>query len=213
MERKVTLWIYVGAFFISLVVFLAGIFVGQTIESSAVEGIATDVTSVSQKVASLQLLMLLEGDTSSFCPVYVSELDAIDEEVELVGHRLSFLEEKKDFVDVELKKEYFVLQAQSYLLSKKLHDACGDDSTLLIHFYSNEKCEKCTEQGIDILKARDELSDMKLKLYSFDGTLGSPVADAFKKQYNVTRYPTLVINGQTYPGYKTVSEIKDLVEQ
>ena len=212
MARKISIGVYAAAFLISLVIFLSGIFVGQLITSSGIEDLSTEVSDVSEKVASVQLLLLMEGNSSAFCPVYSAELDAIDADVEQVGYKLSYLENQMDVVDENLKKQYFVLQAESYLLSKKVKEVCGDRSVLLINFYSNKDCDRCKEQGEEILKARDE-STAKVKLYSFDGDIGSPVADAFKKQYSIKGYPSLVINGNTYAGYHDSEEIKELIRE
>ncbi len=209
--RKLSLPLYTSAFVISLVIFLSGIFVGRLIDTSALEDLSTEVSDVSQRVISLQLLLLMEGNSSSFCPVYSSELDAIDEEVERMGYKLSYLEEQKEVVDEELKKQYFVLQAESYLLSKKVKEVCGDDTVLLIHFYSNKDCQDCRQQGSEILKSRDNLEGkVSMKLYSFDGDLGSPIAEALKNNYGVATYPTIVINEAKYAGYtdsETLSQI------
>jgi hypothetical protein len=215
MERKITFPLYIGAFLLSLTVFLAGIFVGRLIDTSSMEGISEDLSSVSQKMTSVHLLLLMEGNSSSFCPVYKSELRSIDEDVELMGHKLSYLEDEKGVYDNELKKEYFALEASSYLLSKKVRELCGDDSVLLINFYSNTNCSGCKEQGIEILKARDALasSGTMVKLYSFDGDLGSPIVEAFKTQYGVAGYPSIVIDGVTYAGYKDAEELESIVRE
>ncbi len=211
--RKISIGLYAGAFLLSLIIFLSGIYVGQLMDESSMRTISSEVQDVSQKVASVQLLLLMEANSSAFCPVYSSELDSIDEEVERVGYKLTYLEEDRQMFDPELKKQYFVLQAESYLLSQKVREICDEESVLLIHFYSNKNCEDCKEQGNEILKARDELSgDVKVKIYSFDGELGSPVADAFAKQYNVSSYPSTVIDGKTYAGYMASSEIRQLIE-
>jgi hypothetical protein len=211
--RKISIGLYAGAFLLSLLIFLSGIYVGQLIDESSMKTLSSDVQEVSQKVASVQLLLLMEANSSAFCPVYSSELDAIDSEVERVGYKLTYLEDDRQMYDPALKKQYFVLQAESYLLSKKVREICDDKSVLLINFYSNTGCEDCKAQGNEILKARDELSGkVKLKLFSFDGDLGSPVADAFARQYNVSSYPTIVIDGKAYPGYMAASEIEKLVE-
>jgi hypothetical protein len=211
--RKLSVPIYLTAFVISLIIFLSGIYVGSLIDNSNLEGISGDVESISQKVSSVQLLLLMEGNSSSFCPVYTSELDNIDTNVEEVGHKLSYLEEEKQVFDNELKKQYFVLQAESYLLSKRVKEVCGDNSVLLINFYSNKDCNVCSQQGGEILKARDSLiGKEKVKLYSFDGELGSPVADAFKVQYNVSSYPSIVVDGKTYPGYHDSVQIMDIIQ-
>lgn len=212
-SRKLSIGLYAGAFLLSLLIFLSGIYVGQLIDQSSMSTLSGEVEQVTQKVASVQLLLLMEGNSSSFCPVYSSELDAIDREVGRVGYKLSYLEDERNTYDPELKKQYFVLEAESYLLSKKVKEICQDQSVLLINFYSNKDCEDCSEQGDEILKAKDELSGkVNLKLYSFDGELGSPVADAFARQYSISSYPSIVIDGKTYPGYRTSEEIRQLIE-
>ena len=65
----------------------------------------------------------------------------------------------------------------------------------------------CIQQGIDILAARDELPGITMRIYSFDGELESPIADAFMQQYNISEYPSTVIDGRVYSGPITKDEI------
>lgn len=212
MERTITLPIYVGAFLISLVIFVAGVYVGSVVDANSISDLRGNVSSISEKVASVQLLLLTEGNSSSFCPVYSSELRSIDQDVESVGYRLSYLEDVKQVQDDELKKQYFLLEAESLLLSQKVKTLCGGDSVLLINFYSNKNCQDCRAQGTEVLRARDGLEPATdIKLFSFDGDLGSPVAAALMSRYNVTSYPTIVIDGKAYPGYRTSDELKRLI--
>lgn len=212
MERKLSISIYAGAFVISLAIFILGIYIGTLIDSSNIELISEEVSSISGRMASLQVL-LLGGDNESFCPVYTSELGEMDREIEDIGYRLTFLEDERNVYDAELKKKYFLLEAQSYLLSQKAQELCGDDSVLLINFYSNKGCERCREQGTEVLKARDALlsEGISVKLFSFDGELGSPVAEAFEDQYGISAYPSIVIDGQTHPGFRSSEELEALV--
>jgi len=212
LERKLSISIYAGAFVISLAIFILGIYIGTLIDSSNIELLSEEVSSISGRMASLQVL-LLGGDNESFCPVYTSELSEMDREIEDIGYKLSFLEDERNVYDAELKKKYFLLEAQSYLLSQKAQELCGDDSTLLINFYSNKDCDRCREQGTEVLKARDTLASegISLKLFSFDGELGSPVAEAFEDQYGISTYPSIVINEQTYSGFRSSEELEALV--
>jgi hypothetical protein len=196
----------------SLLIFVTGVYIGYLIDTSNLQGVSDDVSSISDKLASVQLILLMEGNSSS-CPIYMSELDSIDAEVERVGHKLTFLEEEKGIFDNDLKRKYFLLEAESYFLSKKARELCGDDSVLLIHFYSNKNCERCREQGTEILKMRDGLKgETDVKLFSFDGELESPVAEALEKQYNVSVYPSIVVNEKTYPGYRTQEELRQMIQ-
>jgi hypothetical protein len=202
MERKISYPLYALALLFSIIVFCIGVYVGNMIDQYNQQAIAKEVENISQKVASAQLLMLLDENGSSFCPVYSSQLDSINADVEAIGYRLSYLEDEKHVYDVPLKKSYFVLEAQSYLLSNRIKERCGDNSTILIYFYSNANCSSCRQQGFDILQARDDtLGKVPLvRIYSFDGDLGSPVANGLKAQFNVTQYPSMVINGALNSG-------------
>jgi len=214
MERKVSFSLYAWAFFISLIIFAIGVFIGFTLDSSNMNRISSMLTDTSSRLSSLQLLILMEGNTSAFCPVYTSQLDDIDTQVEKTGYELSYLEDQKGVSDPELKKSYFIQEAESYLLSKKVKSLCGDKSVLLINFYSNTNCTRCKEEGIQILQARDSLdaSGIHMKLFSFDGDLGSPVADAFKAEFNVTGYPSVVIDENLYPGFSDQGRLVDIVK-
>jgi hypothetical protein len=214
MKRTVSFPIYAAAFVISLAIFVIGIYIGMLIDQANVRSISDDVSNISEKVASIQLLLLSEGNSSSFCPIYVSQLDSIDGDVERIGYKLSYLEEEKGIYDAELKKKYFIVEAESYLLSGKVRTLCGGDEVLLINFYSNRDCAKCRDQGVEVLKARDALSDegIDVKLFSFDGEIGSPVAEAFAMQYNVTTYPSVIINGRTYAGYRSSEDLQAYIK-
>lgn len=211
LERKVSLTLYVIAFIVAAAVFSIGVFVGKIIDDRVVTGISDDVSSLSQRLMMTQLLWLLEEDNPNFCSVYVSELQEIDAQREYLGQMLTVLEEKKQIFTPETKREYFLLEAQSYLLSRKLGGMCMEEQDILVlYFYSNENCETCTEQGNTILMARDESGNKdRIKIYSFDGDLGSPVVDAFMKQYNITDYPTLVIDDNVHRGFTAKEELAE----
>ena len=213
MERSISYPLYAAAFVLSVLVFSIGVYVGYLIDQSNQASISKEVEDISRKVESTQLLMLLEDNSSSFCPLYKSQLDSINEEVENIGYRLSYLEEEKNVYDVPLKKNYFVLEAQSYLLSKKIKERCGDKSVLLIYFYSNANCSSCKDQGDGILQVRDELRDRDIivKIFSFDGDLGSPVADALKTQFSVSTYPSIIVDGKLYSGMMSREKLQSVL--
>ncbi len=208
MERKVSWSLYLIAFIISAAVFLAGIYVGRLMDQGDVQALNSNVEGLSARLSAMQLLLLSDSDSEAFCPVYASELSTIDEEREKLGYELTFLEEKRKVEAPELKKEYFMIEAQSYFLSKKLGELCGDESVLLLYFYSNKNCTQCKSQGVDILAARDEAAgDANVRIYSFDGDIGSPIAEAFMQQFGVTEYPSVVIDGNLHSGYITKEQL------
>ena len=214
MERKISYSVYVAAFLISAGIFVLGIFVGQAIGNSNLEKISGEVNSASSRLESIQFLYLSDNASASFCPLYNAEVDSLDKDIETIGYKLTYLEEERGVYDNELKKKYFVLEAQSHLISKKINSLCGDSRILLINFYSNKNCERCKEQGIEVLKARDALNGkIAVKLFSFDGDLYSPISQSYKNQYGITKYPTLIINDKKYEGFYNVQELVEILEK
>lgn len=213
MERKFSWPIYIAAFVFTVLIFAIGIYVGHIVDLSSASDLSGQVSKISQRVNSIHLLFLMDENSSAFCPVFKDELTQLDTEIETIGYKLSFLEERKNVQDVKLKKEYFLLEAESYLLSQKLNVLCNDNVTLLVYFYSNSNCSTCNLQGGNILDARDSVasSGKKVKIYSFDGDLGSTVANALKLKYNITTYPSIVVDEKRYSGMLTLDEIMEVL--
>lgn len=213
MKRKMSISLYILALLITVLIFGLGVYLGTIIDKSKVSNISSEVQTISQRLSNTQLLLLLE-DSSSFCPLYKDELDNLDRETEKIGLQLQFLEDAKGIVDIELKKQYFVLEAQSYLLSQKVNEKCeSNDDVLLLYFYSNKNCENCKKQGEYILSARENIKskNFSIKIYSFDGDLGTPIVDALKNKYSISLYPSIVINERIIPGFLDVNKIEDFM--
>ncbi len=209
MERTIAWSLYVAAFVIAVVVFIAGVYVGTILDKSDIQTLSKEVESLSQDLATMQLLYLIDDNSSAFCPLYESELSSIEEKREKLGYELTFLEDKRKIEAPELKKQYFILEAQSYFISKKLKESCNDKTIIVLYFYSNKNCTDCGRQGVDILSARDTVAtrNIKVRIYSFDGEIGSQVAEGFMRQFAVSQYPTTVINGDVYSGYISKDEL------
>ena len=94
-------------------------------------------------------------------------------------------------------------------MSKRVKEKCNADYSLVLYFYSNTDCEKCREQGEVLSSAKEKLEkdDMKLKVYSFDGEIGSSVAQALIDKYNITEYPSIVLDGDVFSGFISEDEI------
>ncbi|MFH1221785.1 MAG: hypothetical protein V1492_01735 [Candidatus Micrarchaeota archaeon] len=214
MERKISFSFYVVAFLVAAALFSIGVYVGTTINNGAVTGISSEVSGLSSRLSMMQLLALMEENNSAFCPVYRSELAEIDTQREKLGYELTLLEEQKHVFAPETKKEYMMLQAQSYLLAKKTEQTCpGKNSVYVLYFYSNDNCDSCKLQGDDILRARDEAKNKdSVKIYAFDSGIGSPVVDAFKSQYQVKNYPTTIVNGIAYRSLTSKDVLRGAME-
>lgn len=205
MQRSLSFPIYVLALIITIIMFAIGVYVGTLVDSINLNGLRENLNDITADVSSMQLL-LLSDEPELFCPVYANQLSKVNSEIETIGYKLTVLEEEKGIVDVDLKKQFFILEANSYLLSKKTNGQCNKNTTLILYFYSNKNCESCQKQGLDLTEARRHSSNTLT--YSFDGDLGSPIADAFKQKYDISVYPTIIINDQRFIGYTPTDKLR-----
>lgn len=202
-ERKISVHLYVAALIITIVIFAIGVYVGKAMDNFNIGSINNDINQAYSRVSSIEILFLAD-DPVMFCPVYAEELISIDAEREKIGNKLDYLEREKNVSDQNLKVDYSRLQATSYLIAKKINEKCAEDKILVLYFYSNTNCEKCEQQGIELTEARKIATSngsTKINVYALDGEFKSAIVDAFKKKYNVSSYPTIVIENKTYTGF------------
>ncbi len=210
MERKISLPLYFAALVITVLIFAIGIYVGTLLDGVKSEQISKSLDRVSSSLSYYQLLMLSDN-SSYFCPVYGDELSSLDKDTERIGSELTFLEDTQGYTDVELKKSYFILEAHSYLLSEKIRKECGGNYSLVLYFYSNTDCIGCKEQGENLIAAKRSVQPTRI--YSFDGTLGSPIAETLMNKYNISAYPSVVIDGVRYEGLQGTERLISILRK
>lgn len=208
MKRKVNLSIYVLAFIITVIIFALGFWFGTLYDNTISEKIEVKISELSFQLLSIQLFYLT-GESADYCDFYKSELEKIDGTTAQLGYELTFLEESKGYTNPELKDKYFLLETTSLEVNRKINEICGGKNIELIYFYSNEKCgEDCIVQGRELLKLKE---NKNVKIYSFDCTIDSPIANSLCKKYNVKTYPTIVTDENILIGLHKYTELLEKI--
>jgi len=202
--RKISLNLYFSAFIVSLIIFMLGIYAGIKIEQKTQDLLMQELLGIEQRTANLELLFTLD-DSKDFCPVFEDELNSVDEKTMLLGKELEYNEEVKKVKDVELKRRYFVLEAESYLLALKIKKMCDANYSLILFFYKPD-CPECIDLGNTLTKVKEEKKDLA-RIYSFDVSLESKVVEALLRKYGVVSAPSLVIDETGFSNLKKKEEI------
>lgn len=206
MKRRVDIPLYFAAFIITAIIFGIGFWAGNVYDSFISQNIDQKLAETSSQALSLQLFFLMDND-KEFCSFYTSELDKIDANTERLGNELTYLEETKNYANPSLKDKYFVLEAMSYVMSGKIKQVCNRNYSLVLYFYSNKFCgDACVEQGRELLKVKESLGE-KARIYSFDCTLDSPVANSLCSKYGIKNYPAVIIGRQQFNGLHKSNEL------
>jgi hypothetical protein len=99
------------------------------------------------------------------------------------------IKETDDFTN--LKRKYFLQEISTLILKKKLIDKCDSNGMNIIFFYKIDD-EESLKQGY----ALDKLVDLRdnVRVFSFDADFDDSALNTLKIYYNITSYPSVVIN-------------------
>ncbi|MBP6858168.1 MAG: hypothetical protein KBC11_03225 [Candidatus Pacebacteria bacterium] len=164
--------------------------------------IAIDILSSETQFALLEELSCQDLDNS-----------ILSQEISKVADKINFSEQNvgnADEIDL-LKKQYTILQVKDFLLAKRIGERCKQTISTIFYFYGNkENCTDCLKQGFVLDALREKYPS--LRVYSFDHNLDLSTIRALKSIYKIENtLPSLVIQGKTVSGFKTVEELETML--
>jgi hypothetical protein len=208
MEKK-TARRMVNAFAVATIVFLLGLFVGETIANSKINKIMDTAEEIRLEILDLELQQSL----SEYDPCGRTYLYSLGAKLDDIGASLAYLEEergKQDQSVIDLKKPYTLLQVRHYLLIRNRMEKCDEDYITLLFFYSNKReyVQDSEKQGYVLKYFSDKYGYERVKVYAIDVDLDLGIVDMLKSQYNITEYPSTVVNDQVFSGFTEQEEFQ-----
>ena len=196
---------YILSALIVSLIFILGITLGLIIENKRVEYITNFYEQEKSDFESLQLQYdLLTMDTASnkscyglsyLFNEYLKRLDKKGDELEAYTRDSSRI--NKERFDL-LLRQYLIEEFRSWMLAKKLKGTCNKtDMVLILNFHARD-CPKCDDTGILLSYFKKKFKE-DILIFSFDADFKEePLISTLKQLYNITKYPTLIINNKKY---------------
>lgn len=139
----------------------------------------------------------------------------LSKELSALEDKLSKTEKERgnDEEIVSIKRYYTLLQIKDYLLMNKINEKCKTKPVSILYFYSNKgDCDECQKEGYVLTEMREKYPS--LRVYAFDYNLD---IGALKTLISINKIqpelPALIINGQTYYGFKSIEDLEKLIPQ
>lgn len=209
-ERKINIMKLLTVFSITTLVFISGLLLGQNLINSRIieleqmqEEIRIDLANIETEYA-----LLINN------PCDLARLDTLNIRLSELEPKMAYMESKNVYESTSienLKKYYSILEVKHFLIVKEINQKCEENLIPILYFYSNEKCDRCTDQGI-VLDNLRENSEKRIVTYSFDIDLDLSLIRTLQKIYNVSSVPTIVINERSYSGFRGRREIERIIE-
>ncbi|MCS7134629.1 MAG: hypothetical protein NZ889_02110 [Candidatus Pacearchaeota archaeon] len=203
----------VAAMIASCAIFLFGLLLGNYLATTRIEKFQETEEFFLVQLIALEFREPLVRDV---CGI---EWEEIWEFKTSLGRMLTSLEKRlgKDNKKLKTRKEiYELIEIKIFNILERIKEECNEDFDLVLFFYTNKKNDPlgsvaaCEDQGLiidQIVREREK----KINVFAFDINSKNVASITLRKKYNITRAPSLVINGKTY-GYLTKKEIEKLLD-
>jgi len=206
------------AFFLAGVVFLSGFSIGFLINDFKQQDLSSDLSSIKDFVekndVEISLMDYLNDNIS--CDYLSLRASTINERTHELGIKVETYENNNGILNDEyyaLKKSYINSLINNWINVQKAKELCDLNYSTILYFYNlKEDCPQCAQQAI-VLSSIKDLYGANALIYSIDSTLGLDSVNILRYSYNITEFPSLVINGEVYFGYVSFSDIKEMLEQ
>ncbi|MDD4353840.1 MAG: conjugal transfer protein TraF [Candidatus Nanoarchaeia archaeon] len=205
------------SFFLASIVFLSGISIGFLINDFKQQDLNEDLASIKDSVEKNEVeiaLMDYLNDNIS-CDYLNLRLNSINERVYDLGLKVGTYENSNGILNEDystLKKSYINSLINNWINVQTAKKLCNLNYSTILYFYTfKEDCNLCEEQAM-VLSTIKNLYGSHVMIYSIDSTLGLDSVNILRYSYNITQYPSLVINSKTYSGYVSFLELKEMFE-
>ena len=205
LERKISYRVYFVAAVITAAIFLLGLTLGFVVEGKRIN-YAQDMIDAQQiefTSSQLQYNYLNTLTSKSDCPTVYEIFYGNMQNLDKIAYKLEQYAQESQINEAtftQLRRQYALEQIRYWLFSGQTGEACGSDFVRLLYVYSNDqKCPDCEQQQF-VLGYLKKKFGQKLLIFSLDETLEEPMIAILKKQYNITEFPTLIVEDKKITG-------------
>ena len=190
--------IYLKAVAFSIVFALAVFFVINQFDSASIGRLESKISDSQQSVEESNIFFQIlaeSSDKGKVCTIIQQKIDSQSGKNAALLDAIDEAEKSIFIVDfTQLKKSYFLSNAQLYFLIKKSNDVCNEDNQTILYFYRDGKplCSDCIVQGKILDDIRAKCGNVKSFAFPIDLDLG--FVDLFKTLYGFEGAPSLVVN-------------------
>lgn len=213
--RKISTADYVIAGIITVLVFSLGISLGIIIDTARYKSTEERirVQELDYKSLQFQSLYLSHLEKGKSCPVLQAALKSAISDLSKSLEQIEGYEEnsnlRKDDVNF-LKRRYLLDNLRYWLLARETKKLCGLNIVSVLYFYIDD-CKECPAQGVLLSHYKRVYGD-RLLVFPIDSSIeDEPMLSILQGQFNISAYPTIIIENYKVEGRTSKEELGDLL--
>ena len=212
---------YLLSAFITLLIFFLGISLGIIIDNMRVSYVENlnaqqEINFEDLQLQSSYINTLKSENSSDVCSAYQAVIeravgDLSDSLAEVEDYSQNNRINKEDYDRIQ--KKYILDNIRYWFLVKTAKKQCRLNTTTILYFYDS-KCTICPNQGV-ILSYFKKIYGNNLLVFPINMDYGKDlsIVKAIKNQFNVTSYPSIIVNGVTYKGVVSKEELAGILKK
>ena len=208
---------YLLAGIITFLIFALGLTLGLIIDEKRYSLIEEVNMEQEAKYLSLQVQYLYLNSFRSYnnsCPVLSATLkETVQDLSDTLSEVIAYEEEEKvtDKRKEVVMRRYTLDNLRYWLLAQEGKKECHLDLVTILYFYSSD-CPSCPNQGT-ILTFFNKQFGEKVLIFpiNLDFRSKEPMIEIAMAQFNVTKYPTIVIDNKKYEGVVKKEELEPII--
>jgi len=208
--------IYIKAFFLSLGIFLVGLFVGINIENFIRSDLIVRASDIESSIQEIELEMLyFQGLNASYSCDFLNEIvRKTNNNLDSLSDQLAnYPESNILFGSSEakrIKRKYSFLLIKDWLLQERIKAGCGTKAVSILYFYKTVNCGDCIIQG-DILSGLKNSFKEKLMIFPLDVNVELSMIEILMSRFGITSTPSLVIDDEVHGKIVSKDELKNII--
>lgn len=215
-DRKVD-WEYLVMAFLATIIIMGGIlYLGTGLSEHKVNSLRDDVKQIEVEQRSHSLGLQLAGSVEGQkCEAMQRWVESSVPDIQNLRQEVAAYESssKVDNADYELvKKRYMNLVIQNLIEVRQMEERCGEDRVNIVYMYTKNDCGRCDDQGTVLTYYRRNYDD-KVLVHPLDTDLEMKSIEFMENFYNITEYPTLIVEGEVYEGFQDREKVGTIIEQ
>ncbi len=215
--RKINKSRYVVASLITLCIFLLGVMLGLVIEDKRIRVSQEEEKNQQMDFRSMQLQyeyinqLSFENDCQTMQETFEANMENLElARLKLEEYTKSSKINKDDFN--QIKRDYTISQLQYWLFAKKKKQICDSDDVSILYFFAEDKaCRDCNKQSF-VLTYLKKIFGADLLIFSINSNFTEePMVNLLQKSYNVTTFPTMMIDKQKVEGLHNKDDLLKII--
>ena len=204
--------IYITAFVMSVMIFISGIAIGILMLQLRNRKLEQEMKEINIKSLDMGMQLRLMENADD-CVTFDALLNSTLNDMGKIESKFAEIEDGSELnkYDMNYMRKNYQLLSLKYLLLIEKFPQCIKNRTIIIYFYTNKDCQKCEDQGI-ILTHVKKIYRNKVLIFPFDDSLNLSSIRMLELEYNITSYPSIVVDGKVH-GYMNLDSLEALLNE